>query len=157
MIRSMKCSSAVLGMAILLSGCPVACSAQKVSPAGAAASYRYDTAGVRLEGTLTERKEYGPPGYGETPSKDERTTILVLKLSSPISVQPTANAEASGSASLDPVKDVRELQLYIPKPQVADARKLLGKVVVAVGTLNEAAAPSQYTKVWLDTQTVNAK
>jgi hypothetical protein len=108
-------------------------------------------------GTLTERKEYGPPGYGETTSKDERDTILVLKLSSPISIQPTANAEASGSASLDPVKDVREVQLFVPRHQVADARKLLGKVVVAVGTLNEAAAPSQYTKVWLDTQTVNAK
>jgi hypothetical protein len=144
-------------MAILLSGCTVGCSAQKVPPVGVAVSYRYDTAGVRLEGTLTERKEYGPPGYGETPSKDERDTILVLKLSSPISVQPTANAAASGSASLDPVKDVRELQLFIPKPQVAEARKLLGRAVVAVGTLNEAAAPSQYTKVWLDTQTVNAK
>ena len=157
MIRSKKCSSAALGMAILLLGCPVACSAQKVPPAEAAASYRYDTAGVRLEGTLTERKEYGPPGYGETPSKDERDTILVLKLSRPISVQPTANAEASGSASLDRVKDVREVQLFMPKPQVGDVRKLLGKVVLAVGTLNEAAAPSQYTKVWLYTQTLNAK
>ena len=157
MIRSMKRSSVVLGMGILLSGCPVACSAQTAAPAGGAVSYRYDTAGTRLEGTLTERKEYGPPGYGETPSKDEKATILVLKLSNPVSVQPTANAAANGSTSLDPVKDVREVQLYIPKPQVADARKLLSKVVVAVGTLNEAAAPSQYTKVWLDTQTVNAK
>jgi hypothetical protein len=156
-IRSTKRSSAVLAMGILLSGCPVACSAQKAAPVVGAVSYRYDTAGIRLEGTLTERKEYGPPGYGETPSKDEKTTILVLKLSHPITVQPAANAEANGSTSLDPVKDVREVQLYIPKPQVSDARKLLGKVVVAVGTLNEAAAPSQYTKVWLDTQTVNAK
>ena len=157
MVRHKKCSSAVLGMAVLLAGCPVACMAQKDAPAGTVVSYRYDTAGVRLEGTLTERKEYGPPGYGETPSKDERDTILVLKLSSPISVQPTANAEASGSASLDPVKDVHEVQLFIPKPRIADARKLLGKIVVAVGTLNEAAAPSQYTKVWLDTQSVNSK
>jgi len=144
-------------MALLLSGCPVACSAQQTSPGGAAVACRYDTAGVRLEGTLTERKEYGPPGYGETPSKDVRETIFVLKLATPISVQPAANADANGSASLDPVKDVRELQLFIPKPQVPDARKLLGKVVVAVGTLNEAAAPSQYTKVWLDTQIVKAK
>ena len=45
----------------------------------------------------------------------------------------------------------------MPKPQVGDVRKLLGKVVLAVGTLNEAAAPSQYTKVWLYTQTLNAK
>jgi len=145
------------GSAVLLSGCPVACTAQKGPPTRTAPPYRYDTAGVRLEGTLSERKEYGPPGYGETPAKDKRETIFVLKLSSPVSVQPAANAEASGSASLDPVKNVGEVQLFIPRPQVANVRKLLGKVVVAVGTLNEAAAPSQYTKVWLDTKTVNAK
>ena len=157
MIPRKKCSLAVVGVAVLLSGCPVACTAQKGPPTRTAPPYRYDTAGVRLEGTLSERKEYGPPGYGETPAKDKRETIFVLKLSSPVSVQPAANAEASGSASLDPVKNVGEVQLFIPRPQVANVRKLLGKVVVAVGTLNEAAAPSQYTKVWLDTKTVNAK
>jgi hypothetical protein len=48
----------------------------------------------------------------------------VLKLATPISIQPTASAEANGSASLDLVKDVRELQLFILKPQVVEARKL---------------------------------
>jgi hypothetical protein len=120
-------------------------------------SYQYDTAGIRLEGTLMERKVYGPPGYGETPAKDERDTILILKLSHPISVEPTANAEANGSASLDPEKSIHEVQLFVDRSQTAEARKLLGKVVVAVGTLNEAAAPSQYTKVWLDTKTLNPK
>jgi hypothetical protein len=43
-------------------------------------SYKYDTAGVRLEGRLIERKVYGPPGYGETPAKDQRSSIFVLKL-----------------------------------------------------------------------------
>lgn len=156
-IRSKRSSSTVVWLVILLSGCPVTCTAQRVAPIRTTASYRYDTPGVRLEGTLTERKEYGPPGYGETPSKDERDTILVLKLSNLISVQPAANAEARGSASLDPVKDVREVQLFISRPQIVDARKLLGKVVVVVGTLNEAAAPSQYTKVWLYVQTLNAR
>jgi len=157
LIRSKKCSSVVVGMTAILLGYSGVCTAQKGTPSGTAVPYRYDTAGVRLEGTLIERKVYGPPGYGETPDKDERDTILVLKLSIPITVQPTANAEASGSASLDMVKDVNEVQIYLPRPRVRDARKLLGKVVVAVGTLNEAAAPSQYTKVWLDTQTLNAR
>jgi hypothetical protein len=155
--RRNKCSSVVVGMAVLLLGVPGACTAQKETSTVVAALYRYDTVGVRLEGTLIERKEYGPPGYGETPAKDEKDTILVLKLSSPITVQPTANAEVSGSASLDTVKDVHELQLYIPQSKVADVRKLIGKIVVAVGTLNEAAAPSQYTKVWMDTQSVDLK
>jgi len=96
LIPRKKCSLAVVGVAVLLSGCPVACTAQKGPPTRTAPPYRYDTAGVRLEGTLSERKEYGPPGYGETPAKDKRETIFVLKLSSPVSVQPAANAEASG-------------------------------------------------------------
>ena len=152
-----KRALAALGAAALFMGHLGACAAQQKVASGTAPVYQYDSAGIRLEGTLTERKVYGPPGYGETPAKDERDTILVLKLSQAISVQPTANAQANGSASLDPQKNVQEVQLFVDRSQTAEAHKLLGKVVVAVGTLNEAAAPSQYTKVWLDTKTLNPK
>jgi hypothetical protein len=131
--------------------------AQQKTASETVSTYQYDTAGIRLEGTLTERKVYGPPGYGETPAKDERDTILILKLSRAITVEPTPNAEANGSASLDPEKNVHEVQLFVDRSRTAEARKLLGKVVVVVGTLNEAAAPSQYTKVWVDTKTLSAK
>jgi hypothetical protein len=155
--RNNKCALATIGVAVLFMGHLGACMAQQEIAGKAIPSYQYDTAGIRLEGTLMERKVYGPPGYGETPAKDERDTILILKLSHPISVEPTANAEANGSASLDPEKSIHEVQLFVDRSQTAEARKLLGKVVVAVGTLNEAAAPSQYTKVWLDTKTLNPK
>ena len=154
-----KCALAgVVGGALLL-GHPGACAAQQKAPTGSEheASYKFDTPGIQLAGTLVERKVYGPPGYGETPAKDERDTILILKLSHPITVEPTANAEATGSASLDTEKHVHEVQLFVDRSRTAEARKLLGKVVVAVGTLNQAAAPSQYTKVWLDTKTLTPK
>lgn len=145
------------GVAVLLAFYLGTCAAQQATASGTSSNYRYDTPGIRLEGTLAERKVYGPPGYGETPAKDERDTILILKLTHAISVEPTANAEANGSASLDPEKNVLEVQLFVDRSRTAEARKLLGKAVIAQGTLNEAAAPSQYTKVWLDVKTLDPK
>lgn len=98
---------------------------------------QYDTPGIRLEGRLTERKVYGPPGYGETPTKDKQTTILVLKLPYPITVEPSADAKQKNSPSLDPVRNVHEVQLFIARHQTAGAHALLGKRVVAEGTLSQ--------------------
>lgn len=117
-------------------------------------SYRYDTAGIALRGTLIERKVYGAPGYGETPAHDAHETILILKLPEPISVGPAANAGANGSPNLDPAKNIRELQLFMSPPQVAEARKHLGRMVVAIGTLNESITAAQRTKVWLDAKSL---
>src|ERR1700759_2153018 len=98
-------------------------------------SFKYDTPGIRLEGLLLERKVFGPPGYGETPAKDTRETILVLKLSHPIDVVPAADAEANNSASLDFVKDANEVQLFVDPSRRAEAKKWIGRRVITSGTL----------------------
>jgi hypothetical protein len=140
-------------------GCPGICVAQQKSATGSdhEASYNYDAPGIRLEGALVERKVYGPPGYGETPAKDARTTILVLKLLHAISVEPAENADASKTANLDRAKNVREVQLFVGQSQMADAQKLVGRVVTATGTLNESITASQYTKVWLQVRMLDPK
>jgi hypothetical protein len=131
---------------------------QKAPDQGASVSnYQYDVPEARLEGMLTERKVFGPPGYGETPAKDERTTILVLKLAQAITVEPLADAKMKNSPNLDTAKNIREVQLFVGRSQITEARKLLGRNVIAVGTLNEAVAPSQYTKVWLDIKALGPK
>jgi hypothetical protein len=119
--------------------------------------YKYDTPGIKVEGTLIERRVYGPPGYGETPAKDKRDTNLVLKLRHEISVEAATNAEVNGSANLDPAQNVREIQLFVDRAQVAAIRKLIGREIVACGTLNESITASQYTKVWLDVKALEAK
>ncbi len=119
--------------------------------------YAYDTAGITLKGRLVERQVYGPPGYGETPTEDSRDFILILKLGRKISVKPSPTASATGSASLDSVENVREVQLFVSRIQKAEVHKLIGKDVIAVGTLNEAITASQYTKVWLDVKTIKPK
>lgn len=117
---------------------------------GKSTEYRYDTPGTDLSGVLVERNVYGPPGYGETPSRDSHEKIYVLKLSKSISVEPTPNAEATGSASLDPAQNVREVQLFVPQQQKSRIATLIGHSIEAKGTLNESITASQYTKVWLD-------
>jgi len=111
---------------------------------------QYDSPGVQLNGTLRERRVFGPPGYGETPGRDQRTTILILKLKHAICVDRAANAESVGSANLDQANNVREMQLFMNESQAAIARKLVGRAVAVIGTLNESITASQYTKVWLD-------
>jgi hypothetical protein len=110
---------------------------------------------VQLQGTLVRRHVYGPPGFGESPAKDERNTILALKLSQPITVQPTSQVVEKGNPNADTFKDVREVQLLIPRNAEHGVDKLVGKIVLASGVLNEHVVPADYTGVWMDVKTIN--
>jgi hypothetical protein len=150
--------SAKLLLLVLFHGCHVLSFAQ-VNDSKVTAiqkSYKYDQAGIRLRGKLRERRVYGPPGYGETPKEDSRNTIFVLSLSQAITVGPLSDAVGKKTGNLDVARDVREVQLFVDRSRLAETRKLVGKVIMAAGTLNEAIAPSVYTKVWLDVKNINS-
>jgi hypothetical protein len=120
--------------------------------------YKCDTQGVQLEGLLTTRTFYGPPGFGETPAKDAREKTLILKLAKPITVDPIDNVKANKGSCWGDFPHLRAVQLFIsPQDKAADARKLVGKQVVAVGTLREGDAPSEHTKVIMEVKTVDPK
>src|SRR4051794_27856573 len=70
-----------------------------------ASTFKFDTE-IQLEGTLTERTFYGPPGFGESPATDVRDRVLVVRLARPISAQPTADAKARDSVNLDAIENV---------------------------------------------------
>jgi hypothetical protein len=108
---------------------------------------KFDTPGIELEGTLTERMFYGPPGFGETPEKDSQDRVLVLQLKKPITVEPVKNAGSKNSLGLETVRHVLLVQLFFDRGHQSQARKLLGKKIRVEGTLDEAVAPRQYTNV----------
>jgi hypothetical protein len=121
-------------------------------------TFKFDTPNVKLEGTLSERVFYGPPGFGETPDKDAREKVFVLTLGQPITAVPIEDAQAKGSSSLSTQRKVRAVQLFIfPSAKREHARELIGKAVVAVGTLNEATAPSEHLKVSMRVETLDPK
>jgi hypothetical protein len=120
--------------------------------------YKCDADGVQLEGMLTARTFYGPPGFGETPSKDTREKALILKLARPITVDPIADVKVNNGSCWGGFPHLAAVQLFIsPEMKLAAARKLLGKEVVAAGTLREGAAPSEHTKVIMEVKTIDPK
>jgi len=125
---------------------------QQKARSGTDFTYSYDTPKIKLHGVLIKRKVYGPPGYGETPSKDTRTTILVLRLSHAIDVEPLPNATPTETPDLDTVKSAREVQLFIGPSKRIDSEQFVGRTVTVVGTLHESITASQYTKVWVDAE-----
>ncbi len=121
-------------------------------------TFKFDTPNVKLEGTLSERVFYGPPGYGETPDKDAQEKVFVLTLGQAITAVPTEDAETKGSSSLSIQRNVRTVQLFIfPSAKREQAGKLIGKTVVATGTLNEATAPSEHLKVSMRVEALDPK
>jgi len=80
---------------------------------------------------------------------------LILKLAKPITVDPIENVKANKGSCWGDFPHLRAVQLFIsPQEKAADARKLVGKQVVAVGTLREGNAPSEHTKVIMEVRTV---
>jgi hypothetical protein len=54
--------------------------------------------------------------------------------------------------------NITKVQLFVfPSDKAGEARKLVGKMVVAEGKLHEGDAPSEHTKVVMDVSTVNPK
>jgi hypothetical protein len=147
----------------LFAGCPEAhVAAQQKAMSGTSEHeqiYKCDAEGARLDGILTQRMFYGPPGFGETPAKDLHDKVLILKLAKPITVEPIEDAKAKNSTNLRTLKHVRQVQLFFHGSKAAEgeARKLLGKTVVVVGALDEATAPRQYTDVTVEVTMVNEK
>jgi hypothetical protein len=119
------------------------------------AIYKCDTPGIQLEGMLTQRTFYGPPGFGETPAKDAREKVYLLKLGRAVTMNPIDDPKAKTCWAAFP--HVREVQLFIPAESKMDASKLLGKAVLATGTIRESDAPSEHTKVTMDVKTLQAK
>ncbi|MBZ5644615.1 MAG: DUF4431 domain-containing protein [Acidobacteriia bacterium] len=121
--------------------------------AGPEPTLKCQTDGVRLEGKLTDRTFYGPPGLG----KDTHEKAFLLDLISPITVEPSDSATADGSTCSRTFRHVRQVQLFFDPSKNSEAQKILGKVVAAVGLLDEAHLPSQHTDVIMDVETLSAK
>ena len=159
MICRTKCSSAAvlaLFAGAVAFGSPPESGALAQQQAGAKeAVYKCDTPGIQLEGVLTQRTFYGPPGFGETPAKDAREKVYLLKLRNPATMTPIDDPKAK--TCWDAFPHVREVQLFIPPDSKLGASGLLGKAVVATGTIHESDAPSEHTKVTLDVKLLQSK
>lgn len=104
---------------------------------------------VVLMGKLTEVWKYGPPNYGENPRTDARVKVPILKLKRPRSVC----GDPRSDINTDSERNIREVQLVVEHLNP----RLVGKSIVATGTLFHSHTGHHYTKVLMIVKTIQAK
>lgn len=105
----------------------------------------YEPALVSLYGTLTRKIFAGPPNYQDIHRGDAAEAVWMIKLDSPICVN-----QDKAEPDLNPSQqNVRVVQLVLKKEEIERANTLLGRKVVASGTLFGAHTGHHRTPVLL--------
>ncbi|CAN5187742.1 hypothetical protein BH11PSE11_BH11PSE11_19770 [soil metagenome] len=132
----------ILSLALLVS-----CTSPTVFAGGECLSYGPAT--VSLEGRVSLRKFYGPPGYGESPKTDARETQAVLILDKPVCT--LAGQEDYAEA------ETGQKQITLGGAAGIKLAAFSGKRVVARGTLFHAHTGHHHTPVLLSVQTIEKR
>ncbi len=127
--------------ALLLLLLPAVCIAQ-LEPVGCRS---YEPAVVGLRGTLTRETFAGPPTYSDIQKGDKAETYWLLNLDSPICV----NQDASEPGLNPSYKNIRRVQLVLDQVPYKRYKELLGRRVVATGSLFGAHAGYHHTPILL--------
>ena len=97
---------------------------------------------LRLSGVVESEDRLGPPGYGETPAKDEKVTIFVLRL--PVAVDVCAD-----TSSVAPQPEVKGVQVIRLTGNVEPERlkRQVGLRLKVDGTLDHAVWGMDFIQV----------
>jgi hypothetical protein len=108
----------------------------------------YEPAVVELEGILTIKKYFGPPYYGEHPKTDKKEGQWILRLNEPVDVIGDDRYPETMS-----VLGVRDIQLVLSGRH----SELIGKEVLAKGTLFHRLTAHHHTDVLLEVQSISLR
>jgi hypothetical protein len=103
---------------------------------------RFGRSDVTFRGTVTRQVRLGPPGYGETPKRDRRDTIIVLHLDAPLVVC----ADSTINSASCEFRNLREVQLT---GRIQGLESLVATKLTVRGVLLRAELPWHYTPVVL--------
>ena len=101
---------------------------------------------VQLHGTISVEVHPGPPGYGETPARDRRDSIVVLTIAAPLAVCRDSNV----TNSVRPVKTAR----FQVTGYAHEALSHPGRHVTVFGSLTPAVWGWHYLKVILEADSI---
>ncbi|MDR2145503.1 MAG: DUF4431 domain-containing protein [Tannerella sp.] len=113
--------------------------------------YRYEPEISVISGTLTKKQFYGAPNYGETPEKDEKVWVYVLKTDKAISVY--GNPDEDPETADQTVKDLDLIQTYSLDKKM-DLKKYEGKKIKIEGVFQPAINGHHYTPVILEVKKI---
>ena len=133
--------------ALLCSGC--LCPGQNTS---SPACLSYQPAVVKITGTLTRKTFPGPPNYESVRKGNRAEMYWLVELRSPACV-----LEDKVSPDLNPSQDqIREVQLVLESAMYKTYSGLIGRRVVAQGTLFGAHTGHHHTPVLLTVKSIEA-
>ena len=95
---------------------------------------------LRLSGTLAQEQRLGPPGYGESPDKDEHLTIYLLDLREPFMVCALDDRARVSNT----VHRIKAMQL---NGNVDPGQIRVGATVTVFGTVEYQEASHDFTEV----------
>ena len=128
----------VMVLLVSLSGTHIA----QLEPAGCRS---YEPAVVTLHGSLIRKTFPGPPNYSDIHKGDRAETYFLLNLDSPICL----DVDKSAPDLRPNQKNVRTVQLILEEGTYERFKPLLGKEVVARGSLFAAHTGHHHTPVLL--------
>lgn len=110
--------------------------------------YQYEPAVSTIHGTLSSKVYWGPPGYGEDTTVDEKENVYLLVLDKGINIQaPKKDLSDGYNAAINNV-----MQLQLVNQQSLDA--YLNKNVTVTGTLFGAQTGHHHTDILLDVKSI---
>src|ERR1700722_16459982 len=123
----------------------VSWSGSRISQLEPAGCRSYEPAVVTLHGSLIRKTFPGPPNYSDIHKGDRAETYFLLNLDSPICL----NTDKSDPDLRPSQKNVRTVQLVLEEGTYELVKPLLGKKVVASGSLFTAHTGHHHTPVLL--------
>ena len=102
----------------------------------------YEPAKAAIQGSMSLKPAYGPPGYGEDPKHDAREDYLAITLDTPICMK--ANSEPGTVAE----SEIKVVQLvFRGSGEFKHAKQWMGKRVSVAGGLFHGFAGHHHTAV----------
>jgi len=114
--------------------------------------YYYEPAISVISGTLTKKMFYGVPNYGETPEKDEKVWVYILKPDFPVNVYGYIDQQNDETADKN-VTNITEIQVYSTAKKI-DFKNYLNKKIKLQGVFQSAQTGHHYTKVLMEVKKI---
>jgi hypothetical protein len=106
-----------------------------------------EPATVTIEGSVSLKPAYGPPGFGEDPRHDAREDYLALTLDTPVCVTASSKPQTEDIAE----SDIKTVQLVFRNSEaLRRAKHWIGKKTSVTGSLYHGFTGHHHTTVLLN-------
>lgn len=111
----------------------------------------YEPATVTIQGSVSLKPAYGPPGFGEDPKHDAREDYLALTLDTPVCMKASSEPDTENIAETD----IKAMQLVFRDGEAfKQAKQWIGKRISVSGGLFHGFTGHHHTAVLLNVKEI---